>query len=53
MQVWKRLGWSLGAAEGAFVQLEARGLRRVWFLRPGAEAAELPEDFKLLEALFR
>ena len=52
MQVWKKRGWSLGATDGVFVQLEARGLRRVWFLRPGVEAAELPEDFKLLEALF-
>ena len=53
MQVWKKRGWRLGAADGVFVQLEARGLRHVWFLRPGAEAAELSEDFKLLEALFR
>jgi len=35
------------------VQLEARGLRRVWFVPPGADAVELAEDFKLLEALFR
>ena len=52
-QVWRRRGWPLGDEDGCFVQLEARGLRRVWFVRPGAEAAELAEDFKLIEALFR
>ena len=25
MQVWKKRGWRLGAADGVFVQLEARG----------------------------
>ncbi|KAK9840933.1 hypothetical protein WJX81_001084 [Elliptochloris bilobata] len=52
-QVWKKRGWPLGSADGAFVQLESRGLRRVWFVRPGSDAYELPEDFKLLEPLFR
>lgn len=53
MQVWKKRGWPVGSADGAFVQLEARGLRHVWFLQPGATATELSEDFKVLEPLFR
>ena len=52
-QVWKKRGWPLGSQDGCFVQLEARGLRRVWFVRAGAEAVGLAEDFKLIEALFR
>ena len=28
-QVWKKRGWPLGSQDGCFVQLEARGVRRV------------------------
>lgn len=32
-QVWKKPTWALGQADGVFVQLESRKLRRLWFIQ--------------------
>lgn len=57
MQVWKRRGWPLGNVEGALVQLEAAGERRLWLMPADAQdashAVALSEDFLILEPLFR
>jgi len=55
-QVWQKSAWPHGKTDGIFVQLEAPGTRKVWFVPLGQKVRDpLPvkEKFSIVEALFR
>ena len=35
LQVWQKPSWPFKASDGIFVQLEAPGMRKVWFIQLG------------------
>ena len=48
LQVWQKPSWPFKASDGIFVQLEAPGMRKVWFIQLGQRNRQVLSELALL-----